>query len=298
MLAVRILQLAKLRQGKDMMKRRTKFLHWVYKLSWKKLIGFGGFALVAAMVPLSLEVATNPTRTRSEAALINPTPQPVTENFETPTGPPKIFLVDHFFGKVGDAVLIHGENLGGLHEKSSVSLAGQKILEENLVSWTGSYIEFIVPEGARSGLVEIEILGQKASWSGVFFVTDTSIETELRLKPNEANKNQAELVAKDIDGGRELLVWLLIFRGEGDITITPRNGVKLNTRQIDFPVGKVYEVKIGLNSKITTGSLSQLVSLVNIEKHEDQLVGVARGELSIDGGLLKPLKVNPLYVSF
>jgi len=278
------------------MRRSTKVLHWFYKLSWKKLMGISVLVLILLAGPLILESALNPTRTRSEAALLQKT-APVTNEFVTPTGPPKIFLVDHFFGKVGDAVLIHGEQLGGLHENSWVSLAGKKIGVENLVTWTSDFIEFIVPEGFSSGAVEISILGKRTRWDGIFFVTDVSTEAELSLKPTE-NVNVAQMLAKDIKNGKELLVWFLIINGDGELTIKPNNGVTIQEKIYDFSVGRVYEAKIKLNSQVTAKSTLQLVSLLTVQKTDDQSVGIARGELAIDGGLLTPLQLNPLYVSF
>ncbi len=272
------------------MKKRTRLLHWFYKLSWKKIAGAAMLALTIAVLPTALKVAQNPTRTRSEAALL-PQPRPVTTKFEVPTGPPVIYLVDHFFGKVGDAVLIHGENLGGLHEKSWVSLAGRKIELKDLVSWTGNFIEFKVPSGARSGKVEISILGKRTTWEGMFFVTNENTQAELRLQDNY-------LKAKEIQGGKNLLVWLLVMKGEGTVKLSPVNGVWAETEVFELPIGKVYEAKLSLNNQITDQSGLNLVSLLKIEKSEDVLVGVARGELDNGKGQLLPLQVHPLYVSF
>jgi len=260
------------------------------------MLGIGTFLLmVGAYWPIQ-QAALERTRTRSEAALL-PQPQPITTEFEVPQGPPKIFLVDHFFGKVGDAVLVHGENLGGLHKDSWVSLAGKKIKEDNLVSWTGSYIEFKVPEGAVSGRVEISILGKRTTWPGVFFVTDETTEAELRLM-GEAGSNQAQLLAEGIRGSQELLVWLLLINSEGELGLSPGSGVRMEKKVLDLPIGRVYEIKLRLSSSITAESQARLVPLLTVIKTEEQMVGIARGELSDSGGLLKPLQAHPLYVSF
>ncbi len=278
------------------MKKRTKILYWFYKLSWKKLLGIGTFALMlGAYLPIQ-QAALEKTRTETEAALL-PKPQPITTEFETPKGPPEIYLVDHFFGKIDDAVLIHGENLGGLHKNSWVSLAGKRIAEDNLVSWAGNYIEFKVPTGAKSGQVEVSILGKKTSWSGVFFVTNKSTEAELRLV-KEADSNQARLLGQGLGGGKELLVWLLIISGDGDLKLSSAKGAGVSQSIRDLPVGRVYEVKLKLSSSLATESQGRLVPLLTIVKSEGQMVGIARGELSDDQGALKPLQVHPLYVSY
>lgn len=247
-------------------------------------------ALTMAVLPTALNVAQNPTRTRSEAALL-PQPQPITTEFEVPTGAPVVYLVDHFFGKAGDAVLIHGENLGGLHEDSFVSLGGKLISIENLVSWTGNYIEFLVPADARSGKIEVSILGKRTSWGGMFFVTDENMEAELRL-------DDGYLQSKEIVGGKELLVWLLVVKGEGEVLLSPANGVKMVKRVFDLPIGRVYEASLSLDKSITDLSRAELVNLMKIDKPEEMVIGIARGELDNGKGQLIPLQAHPLYVSF
>lgn len=268
----------------------TRWLHWFYQLSWKKVIGLSVFLLMVMVVPISIQMANKQTRTKSEAALIKPSVQPVTSEFETPQGPPKIYLVDHFFGKAGDSVLIHGENLGGLHQQSSVVLSGKKISEENLVSWTGKYIEFKVPANAISGRVEINILGQRTSWPGMFFVVDNTIQTEINLIKSGGDPNEAVLTGTNLEGGKELLVWLLIINADGELKLTAEPGVSLTQTSFNLPLGKVYEVRLGLSNN--------LVQLLKVRKNDNQVVGIARAELSSGDGRLIPLKVNPLYVSF
>ncbi|MBU1085494.1 MAG: hypothetical protein ABIJ43_05005, partial [Candidatus Beckwithbacteria bacterium] len=274
-----------------MLSKKTKILHWFYKLSWKKIVGFSMFLLILAAMPLAREVAVNPTRTRSEASLLTPKPQEITKEFETPKGPPQIYLVDHFFGKVGDAVLIHGENLGGVHKNSWVSLGGKKITRDDLVSWTGDYIEFKVPVDAISGVVEISILGQRTSWEGIFFVTDEKTSTELRLIDDQ-------LKAKNILGGKELLVWFLKIKGEGELKIDPVSGVNITQTKVDLPVGKIYEVKMKISSTLLKQSELNFIGLLNLSKPDDLVVGIARGELDNGLGQLIPLQSHPLYVSF
>ena len=257
-------------------------------------MGIGTFALVVAVVPLATKSATTRTRTRSEAALL-PHPQLITEEYETPTGPPVIYLVDHFFGKIGDAVLVHGENLGGLHENSSISLAGKKITKENLVSWTGNYIEFIVPTEARSGKLEVNILGKTATWEGIFFVTNNTTKAELKL---EGVNNMGSLKAVDIEGGKELLLWLLVINQEGSLKLEAIPGIKMNQKKFNLPIGTVYEVKLTLNDKLTKDSQINQVELLKIIKSSDQLVGVARAELTTINNQLIPIQLHPLFVSF
>lgn len=273
------------------------WLRWFYQLSWKKISGVAALLFLVAIIPLSLKMVNDRTRTRSEAALIHPSPQAITTKFETPAGPPKIYLVDHFFGKPGDAVLIHGENLGGLHKQSSVSLSGTKIPEENLVTWTGSYIEFKVPENAKSGQVEINILGQKTSWPGMFFVTNEQTQTEVNLIKNANNPDLAYLNISNPQKADELLVWLLIVNGDGNININGLNEMTTEQKVYSFPIGKVYEIKMNLGGKVKNTGFNQDINLLAITKNDKQVVGIARAELSTGGSLI-PLKVNPLYVSF
>lgn len=262
-----------------------RLLLWFYRLSWKKLLGFSTLALAIATIPLALQSANSPTRTRSEAALITK-PQPVSSEFVTPKGPPEIYLIDHFFGKSGDAVLVHGTNLGGASEKTSVSLSGQVIPQDNLVSWTADYIEFKLPENARSGKVSVNILGQRADWPGTFWVTDTTTTAELRLE--KVNDLQARLSARNINASNGLLIWLLIFQGDGSIEIQPASGIGLTSQVKTLPLGGVYELEA------TFPGARDWTILATITKKAEQAVGIARAE----AGANIPIKVHPLYVSF
>jgi hypothetical protein len=277
------------------MKRWNRLMYWFYELTWKKILVINMFLLILAVIPLSLNVALNRTQTRSEAALL-PKPQPSMAAFETPTGPPQVYLVDHFFGKKGDAVLIHGKNLGGIHPKSWVALAGKRIATDNIVSWTGDYIEFKVPAEAISGQIEVSILGKRTAWPGTFFVVNEKTETELRLK---GEKQEAYLSGKGLQEGRELLVWLLIISGGEQLKLTAVPGVLMTQSSKKLPIGQVYEVKLRLNDRqLTNQSALKFVDLLKVEKSVKQLIGIARGELTDQQGNLIPLQVHPLYVSF
>jgi len=265
-------------------------LRWSYKLSWKKILGINALLLLVITIPLVINAALNPTRTRSEAALLHP--EPISTEFEAPSEPPEIYLVDHFFGKEGDAVLIHGSNLGGWHEDSWVSLSGKKISEENLVTWADNFIEFKVPEETVSGPVEVNILGQRTMWEGTFYVIDENTETELRLE-------NGKLAGKGLTEGKELMVWLLIMSGEKDLKITRVPGINLKQTIKDLPIGRIYEIKLSLtNSDLLEQSYIQFVDLLKIEKTKDQLIGLAQAELMNTKGELIPLMSHPLYVSF
>ena len=191
-------------------------------------------------------------------------------------------MVDHFFGKADDAVLVHGANLGGFSERTSLSLNGQTISQENLVSWTADYIEFKLPAGAKSGRVSINILGQTTEWPGTFWVVDDKTTAELRLE--KVNNLQARLSARNISGS--LLVWLLVFQGENkSIEIVPDLKPQIKT----LPLGRVYELNLNV------APASEWMTLATITKKDGQAVGIARAEIS---GTNIPIKVHPLYVSF
>src|SRR3990170_3689361 len=227
-------------------------LKWFYRLSWKQISAVGGLALALAVLPVIRNAATNPTRTRSEAVLL-PQPQPISKEFVTPQGPPQIYLVDHFFGKVGDAVLIHGANLGGLHPQSSVSLAGTKLSTADLVTWTNDYIEFKVPQLATSGQVAVSILGQPAAWGGTFFVTNDQTEAELRLV---GANNQAELTAQNIAGANQMLIWFLVISGEGNLSIASSVAVP-SVSNFNLPIGRIYQVQMAIPANAAAESAAR-----------------------------------------
>lgn len=263
-----------------------RVLLWFYRLSWKKLLGFSAFALVVAIIPLALQSAGERTRTRSEAALITKQ-QPISTEFVTPKGPPEVYLVDHFFGKSDDAVLIHGANLGGFDSRTSVTLAGQTIPQDNLVTWTEDYIEFKLPAGARSGKISVNILGQTAEWPGTFWVVDANSPAEVRLE--KLNDLQARLKVKGVNNPGGLLIWLLVYQGEGTAEVVPAPGVDLISQPKTLPLGRISELTVKF---IPTG---EWTNLATITKKPEQMVGIARAEAI---NALIPIKSHPLYVSF
>lgn len=273
---------------------KTKMLHWFYKLSWKKMGGLAVLVMGLGLLPTIQEAALNPTRTRSDAALINKV-EPISKEFVIPNGPPEVYLVDHFFGKVGDAVLVHGNNLGGFHQNSSVSLAGKTIGVEDLVTWTNDYIEFKVPEGAVSGQVAVSVLGRQAEWPGMFFVVDHETETELQLK---GEGNTATLLANDLDGARSLLLWILVVSGEGNLVLAEQPGVNLTEQIIDLPIGRIYQARVTIDTALANRSINNQVGLLKITKNDNQVIGIARAEVDLGNGVVKPVKSSPLYVSF
>ncbi|AKM79633.1 MAG: hypothetical protein UX85_C0001G0207 [Candidatus Beckwithbacteria bacterium GW2011_GWB1_47_15] len=275
----------------------TRTLKWFYKLSWKKILGFNAFVMLVASFWLARQLALSPTRTQSKAALL-PRPQEITSQFETPTGPPQVYLVDHFFGKVGDAVLIHGKNLGGASDNTWVALAGKRLTEADLVAWTGSFIEFRVPQGATSGPVTVNVLGQETAWEGVFFVIDETTPGQLRLVADETNPNKAVLSVKGLADGNSLLLWFLVVSGEGEVTIAPAPGVNFSQVEKNLPVGKIYEVNLTWNQSLNQASVVNFVPLLTVTRGAEMSVGVARAELTNANGALIPLGVHPLYVSF
>src|SRR3989344_5053090 len=268
-------------------------LKWLSRLSWKKITAVSGLALALAVLPLIRNAAVNPTRTRSEAALL-PQPQPISKEFVTPEGPPQIYLVDHFFGKVGDAVLIHGANLGGLHPQSLVFLNGVALSTSDLVSWTSDYIEFKVPQNASSGSVAVSILGQPAAWAGTFFVTNDTTEAELRLV---GANNRAALTAQNIAGANQMLVWILLIKGEGNLNIQS-SVASLSVSILDLPIGRIYQVQMPISASLAAESTTRPVSLLSVTKSDDQQFGIARAEITRPDGGLIPVQSHPLYVSF
>lgn len=272
----------------------NKFLQWFYRLSWQKLLGGGALLLAIAVTPIIVRMANTPTRTQSEAALLTRT-EPISKEFESPAGPPEIFLVDHFFGKVGDAVLVHGDNLGGFDPATKLYINNTLVTEADLVTWTGDFIEFKVPNNAKSGKVAVEILGRRDEWEGSFYVVNNSTLGEAAL--DKLNASQAQLKIAHVSGAKKLLVWLLNYYGAGELRVASEPGVRIETRRKEFPIGTVEELIIELDDSLSQRLDVDWVNLATVTKVGDQMVGIARVEV-MEPANAYPIKVDPLKVSF
>ncbi len=159
------------------------------------------FTVVAGLMivlPLSIWLVKQQTQLPTSAAP-NPTPVKKIEPLgPVPTVPPKIKLITPFIGKVGDVVVIKGENLGNNPKDRKIIFAGVIAKEEDIVSWKDNQIQVKVPWGARSGLIRVVIGHWQLSWGIPFIVYDQNTKLKLSYQGQrlelEGDKSQIEEV--------------------------------------------------------------------------------------------------------
>lgn len=150
------------------------------KLSFKKIAGLTFVVALALAIPLTVNVALKQTKLGSQALFEKPQPIIPTKQYGAPSeGEPVITLVWPFLGKVGDSVLIHGQNLGNNPIDKSLKVGSESVIEEEIVRWTPDLIEFMIPQQAKAGPVNLTVAGQSASWPYPFTVYSLDTKTQV-----------------------------------------------------------------------------------------------------------------------
>lgn len=155
------------------------FLQKLEQTSLSKILAVTFFAGIVLATPVTVWVAQRQTQLAGRAMFEKPeVVKPVKIVGAPSEGEPKIDLVWPFLGKMGDAVLIEGQNLGNNPQDKKLFVANQLVAEEKIERWTEELIEFLVPEGAVSGNIHLEVGGKKAFYP--YFFTVYGLETKVQ----------------------------------------------------------------------------------------------------------------------
>ncbi len=153
------------------------------RFSFKKIIGATALLIMVLAIPVTVWVSQQETRLASRAEFEKPALiKPVTRYGPLSPGEPRINLVWPFLGKVGDAVLIEGENFGDNPENKQLSIGNVAVGEDKINRWTPNLIEFIVPQNSFSSSISLTVGGKKASWPYLFTVY--SLNTKIQVTEN------------------------------------------------------------------------------------------------------------------
>lgn len=158
-------------------------LKFIDQLSFKKLTGLTFVFALILTIPVSVWVAQQETRTTGQAYFEKPKPIIPEKKYGPPSpGQPLITLVWPFLGKIGDAVLIHGENFGHNPINKILMVGDQIVPEKDILKWTPNLIEFLIPQGAQAGPISLQIEDKGASWNLPFTVY--SLDTTIQVTEN------------------------------------------------------------------------------------------------------------------
>ena len=159
------------------------FLTTVENISFKKILGVTFVALLALAMPMVVWISQQETKLEGRAFFEKPEVIKPVKKFGAPSpGEPRIDLVWPFLGKIGDAVLIEGENFGDNPQNKQIKIGNQIVAEENINQWTPALIEFSIPQGATSSLINLQTAGKSVSWPYLFIIYD--LKTEIQVTEN------------------------------------------------------------------------------------------------------------------
>jgi len=176
------------------------FLDTLNQLSFKKIAGLTFVAALVLAIPLTVNVAMQQTKLKSSAFFEKPQPIIPTKQYgAASSGQPVITLVWPFLGKVGDSVLIHGQNLGNNPIDKSLKVGSEPVIEEEIVKWTPDLIEFMIPQKAKAGPVNLTVAGQLASWPYPFTVYSLDTKTQVM-----ENNDVVKVLSGPADGKAEI----------------------------------------------------------------------------------------------
>ncbi len=126
-------------------------------IPWKYVLGMNLTFLVLAVSFTSINTVRQSTENRSQAedAPYGASPT-LTQISITPGYPPKLINPDVSWGKVGDDVVVIGENLG-TKPFGILKLGDQVIPTSQLIDWTPTQIVFTIPAKATGGLITLTV---------------------------------------------------------------------------------------------------------------------------------------------
>ncbi|PIS08929.1 hypothetical protein COT75_04235 [Candidatus Beckwithbacteria bacterium CG10_big_fil_rev_8_21_14_0_10_34_10] len=160
-----------------------KILKTLENTPFIKIIGYTLLIAVALATPVTVWVTQQETKLASKAYFEKPKIVTPIKKYGSPSeGNPRIDLIWPFLGKIGDAVLIEGENFGNNPNNKKLFLNKFEIPEENLLRWTPELIEFTLPDNASSGNIGLQIGAKGASWAYPFTVY--TLQTQVQITEN------------------------------------------------------------------------------------------------------------------
>ncbi len=186
------------------------FFQKIAQSSYKEIVGLTVLVTVVVSIPVTLLAVQKETQLEGTAGT-GKTPHSFTKpsgETKLSTGEPNLSLVWPFLGKVGDAVLIEGENLNQGKGSRAILVGGEVVSEDDIYRWEDEVIEFAVPEGSGSGAVRVQMAGETLTWPYPFTVYDRGTEVRVvRVNNSLEVLNSPEDVELEVylEGGVEPL---------------------------------------------------------------------------------------------
>jgi hypothetical protein len=184
-----------------------QILDFFDQFSFKQILSTLLLVTLAIFLPFGFWL-NQQTHTYKSRAALEPTPIPVTLAYgELPASSPEIALVAPFSGKVGDEVVIQGKNFGQNPPQSQILFNAAPVGEVR--SWQDNEIRFLIPPGAVSGNLTLQIDSWQTVWDKPLTVYTSPSEPKASLQHGRLQLENARGVAK-------ILLW------ENDLSAPPK----------------------------------------------------------------------------
>jgi len=121
-------------------------------IPWKYVAGMNIAILALAVSFVSINSINKTTEHRSQAK--EALPSPLAQISVDQSRPPKLINPDVSWGKIGDDIVVKGENLG-TKPFGVLRLGDTPIASTQLVEWSDNQIVFTIPAGAKTGLITL-----------------------------------------------------------------------------------------------------------------------------------------------
>ena len=127
---------------------------------------------------------------------------------------PVIESISPRIGSPGDVLVIQGQYFGST--PGSVFVAGERIIQRNMLEWSGSRISLRIPEGMTSGLVIVET--PQGTSNGILYANRSLLPTPLGA-PQQAPRTELRLSSREVRRGQEIEV---LYSGIGSLPLGSR----------------------------------------------------------------------------
>ena len=130
------------------------FLSKINHIPFKYVISMNVAVIINAATFVSTHSVGQTTENRSQAAE-TPLPTPISTITVDPQSPPTLLASEPDWAKIGDALLIRGQNLGTI-PFGQLTLGDIVIPPQNIVEWTPDHIVITVPKGVSTNPLQIK----------------------------------------------------------------------------------------------------------------------------------------------
>lgn len=128
----------------------------INRLPWKYVIGMNLTVLALAVTFVSTNSVKQTTENRSQAEEVThgTSPTPLSQITIDAKNPPRLINPDISWGKIGDAIIVKGNNLGST-PFGTLKIGTIPVPTNLIVEWNPSFIVFTIPANSVTGYITL-----------------------------------------------------------------------------------------------------------------------------------------------